>query len=285
MQVVCWQITPDLPNLVTDPHNTHHDTPREGRGHWTKTKAICRNLAVTIKAHIEPHSPESSKYFLELLAAWPMCLMHLSLGGAARLSDHAQTFLPAPADPDQYHDSPALPAMLLAQRLHQTVHQAAAESRTSKSNLVEALHLAEVSHLVDSLMDSMSSCEKILRTPVPWTYSRHTSRFLTLWMGTLPFALVGSLSPGLTLAVVVAASYCMFGIEEIGHLIEQPFSPDNARDEQIWSKMDEDGEASALITRGQKTQPYDIGIPVCSLAVQIRNDVLAMAASGGSGSH
>jgi hypothetical protein len=49
--------------------------------------------------------------------------------------------------------------------------------------------------------------------------------------------------------------------------------------------MDEDGEASALISRGQKTQPCDIGIPVCSLAVQIRNDVLAMVASGGSGSH
>jgi len=262
----------------------------EARGHWTKTKSTCRNLAINIKAHIESHSPKASARFLEQLAAYPLTLMHLSLGGAARLSESVQAFIPLqPSDnPDEYYDFPALPAMYLCQELHRTLHQAVTESKTAKTDLVEAAHLAECSHLVDSLLDSMSCCEKILRTPVPWTYSRHTSRFLTLWMGTLPFALVGTLNhPGLVVAVVAAASYCMFGIEEIGHLIEQPFLGDPLEgDDQVWGMLDEDGEASALLKRGRKTQPYDIGIPVCSLAVQIRNEVrLIASAPASAGGH
>lgn len=132
----------------------------------------------------------------------------------------------------------------------------------------------------------MSNCEKILRTPVPWTYSRHTSRFLSFWMGTLPFALVGTLNKYLTVAVVAAASYCMFGIEEIGHLIEQPFLGDPlSGDDQVWGIVDDDDQEPDLLKRGRKTQPYDIGIPVCSLAVQMRNEVMLIAATGGGGTH
>jgi putative membrane protein len=255
----------------------------EARGYWTKAKATCRNLAINVRAHIEPHSPKSSAHFLELLAAFPSALMHLSLGGAARLPDHVQKLIPEPKDPDQFHDAPSLPAIYLCRQLHNTIHQATVESPSSNTDLVEAAHLTAVSHLIDVLLDCMSSCEKILRTPVPWTYSRHTSRFLTLWMGSLPFALVGTLNPVLTIAVVAAASYCMLGIEEIGHLIEQPFlgDPLEGDDLQVWSIVDDDGEAAELVKRGRKTQPYDIGIPVCSLARQIRNEVKLIAAGKG----
>jgi hypothetical protein len=32
-------------------------------------------------------------------------------------------------------------------------------------------------------------CERILRTPVPLSYSRHNSRFLIIWLTLLPFTL------------------------------------------------------------------------------------------------
>jgi predicted membrane chloride channel (bestrophin family) len=129
------------------------------------------------------------------------------------LSEQVQKLIPQPAYPEQFYDSPSLPAILLGRELHNLLRQAADESPTSQRHLVEAKHLCECSHMVDSLISSMSSCEKILRTPVPWTYSRHTSRFLTLWMGTLPFALVGTVKPFMIVAVVAATSFCMFGIE------------------------------------------------------------------------
>ena len=154
------------------------------------------------------------------------------------------------------------------------------ESRSSRNDLVEAAHLQSASHMVEQLMHYMASCEKILRTPVPWTYSRHTSRFLTIWLGTLPFTLIGDMKPWLVVAIVAAASYCMIGIEEIGHMIEQPFLGDPLDGEEkielMNTSINNDNRGLALIKRGQLTQPYDTGIPVCSLAAQMRKEIQAI---------
>ena len=64
---------------------------------------------------------------------------------------------------------------------------------------------------------------RITNTPVPLSYSRHTSRFLTVWLGTLPFVLAGAVGARLTLPCVIVACWLLLGIEELGHLIEQPF--------------------------------------------------------------
>jgi len=257
----------------------------EARGHWTSIKATCRNLALMVKSHIAPHSPVAAQHFLKLLAAYPATLMYLCLGGSIKMPDIAQKFLPI-GRTSEYQEHPALPAMDLCLQMHQTLHEAVLESTTAKVDLVEAAHINEVTHMVDTLLTKTSCCEKILRTPVPWTYSRHTSRFLTLWIGTLPFALIGTLPRWITLCVTMSASYCMLGIEEIGHLIEQPFLGDAAEGEdQIWGLVDKDGEASPLIQRGLSTQPYDIGIPVCSLAAQIREEVERIAAMPVASNH
>mmetsp|Transcript_102112 Transcript_102112/g.295440 ORF Transcript_102112/g.295440 Transcript_102112/m.295440 type:complete len:415 (+) Transcript_102112:136-1380(+) len=244
----------------------------EARGYWTKTKVTCRNLAILMKYHIGEHSPKATEKFLKLITVYPGALMFLCLGGAAKLPDYTQKYLPD--KPLEYLEAPNLPAVLLLIELQKALHEAKQESKSAKYDLVEAAHLNAAAHLIDDLMLNMASCEKILRTPVPWTYSRHTSRFLTIWLGTLPYALVGNMKPWLVVAIVVAASYCMLGIEEIGHLIEQPFLGDPLDgEEKLYSTLDEDGEASALIKRGRVTQPYDIGIPVCSLAAQIRKEL------------
>ena len=52
--------------------------------------------------------------------------------------------------------------------------------------------------------------------------SRHTSRFLVLYVSTLPLVLVGSLR-WVTLPVMVTVCWALFGILEIGNLVEEPF--------------------------------------------------------------
>jgi len=88
--------------------------------------------------------------------------------------------------------------------------------KASDQQLVEAL--------IQELLEAQGACERILRTPVPLSYSRHTSRFLSIWNFTLPFILVRK---GLGMFAVVATfavGYALLGIEEIGHLIEEPFT-------------------------------------------------------------
>jgi len=64
-------------------------------------------------------------------------------------------------------------------------------------------------------------CERIMRTPLPMTYSRHSSRFLFVWINALPFALYGSFGWG-CIAVTVLISALLLGIDEIGVQIEEP---------------------------------------------------------------
>lgn len=77
--------------------------------------------------------------------------------------------------------------------------------------------------LVGELVNCLGMAERILLTPVPASYSRHTSRFLSLYMLTLPFVLVQQLGV-FTVPAIAALCWGLFSIEEIGHLIEEPFS-------------------------------------------------------------
>ena len=63
--------------------------------------------------------------------------------------------------------------------------------RTEGGSDVHATSVEEATeHLVGELVSCVGGCELIRRTPVPFMYSRHTSRALTWWCGTLPLVLV-----------------------------------------------------------------------------------------------
>jgi len=103
---------------------------------------------------------------------------------------------------------------------------------------------------MDALAHVVSGCEKIKCTPIPLSYSRHTSRFFTLFAFTLPFSLVETASPYLVPAIVVGVSWILFATEEIGHVIEEPFGAGVAQEKfpplsslrikEVFESMDED---------------------------------------------
>ena len=75
---------------------------------------------------------------------------------------------------------------------------------------------------VDKLSNAIGECERIHQTAVPLNYARHALRSLTLWLLTLPFALVKDLGL-MTGPVAGVTAWLMFGIYQIGHSIEDPF--------------------------------------------------------------
>ena len=78
---------------------------------------------------------------------------------------------------------------------------------------------------LESLLTLLSKAERIKATPVPLSYSRHTSRFFSVYAFTLPLALVAEDKMDLwvmPLAVTIIA-WVVFATEEIGHIIEDPF--------------------------------------------------------------
>jgi predicted membrane chloride channel (bestrophin family) len=76
--------------------------------------------------------------------------------------------------------------------------------------------------LVEKMSKCIGACERLVQTPVPLNYARHTSRFLTFWCLTLPLALVGDIGAAI-IWVMALVSWGLFGIQEIGLMIEEPF--------------------------------------------------------------
>ena len=82
---------------------------------------------------------------------------------------------------------------------------------------------ARIADCIATLTDACTECDQLTSTPIPLSYTRHTSRFLLLWLSLLPFPLALSLG----IAAVPATFFIailLLGVEEIGVQIEEPLS-------------------------------------------------------------
>ncbi|MBW4550692.1 MAG: hypothetical protein KME35_06220 [Aphanocapsa sp. GSE-SYN-MK-11-07L] len=94
-----------------------------------------------------------------------------------------------------------------------------------RNNKVNIYQLTYLDALVDKLVESLGGCERILKTPIPLAYSIHLKQILLLFCLLLPFQVVGELElwTGLIVGLI---SFTLFGVEEIGTEIENPFGKD-----------------------------------------------------------
>lgn len=67
------------------------------------------------------------------------------------------------------------------------------------SHIIERSGISDMQRLqmqenITTFEDILGGCERLLRTPIPVSYTRHTSRFLLLWLTILPYALWAKLA-------------------------------------------------------------------------------------------
>jgi len=86
----------------------------------------------------------------------------------------------------------------------------------------------EINKNLSIFEDTLGGCERLLSSPVPLFYSRHTARFLSTWLLLLPFAMYepfkGSWNHVMEIPAIALASLFMFGIEELATQLEEPFT-------------------------------------------------------------
>jgi putative membrane protein len=76
-----------------------------------------------------------------------------------------------------------------------------------------------------ALNDSLGGAERILKTPIPFAYAQHIKIFVVLFCFSVPFAIVDVM--GWSTPVVSAVlALALFGVDEIGVEIEDPFGDD-----------------------------------------------------------
>ncbi|WRT70022.1 uncharacterized protein IL334_007015 [Kwoniella shivajii] len=76
------------------------------------------------------------------------------------------------------------------------------------------------------MSESLSNLERILTTPIPWSYNAHIWEVTWIYCLVLPFQLYGAGFGWVTIPAVVITSYIVLGFAEIGSEIENPFGYD-----------------------------------------------------------
>lgn len=86
----------------------------------------------------------------------------------------------------------------------------------------------EVHKALTIFEDNLGSSERLLTSPVPIFYSRHTARFIFFWLLFLPFALYDGFAYSWNhiamLPTISVLSLFLFGIEELANQMEEPFT-------------------------------------------------------------
>lgn len=70
--------------------------------------------------------------------------------------------------------------------------------------------------------DYLGAMERIFKSPIPLPYTRHTSRFLMIWLALMPFGLWSGCR-WLMVPVSGTIAFLLLGIDEIGVQLEEPF--------------------------------------------------------------
>lgn len=76
-----------------------------------------------------------------------------------------------------------------------------------------------------SLLDILGACERIKKTPIPFSYAVYLKVFITAYGVLLPFALINTFAFS-TIPLVMFIFFALMGVELMGEEIEDPFGLD-----------------------------------------------------------
>jgi len=198
--------------------NTAYDRFWEGRKFWGTLINNVRNLARQIWVAIEEKDPqdiELKKSVLRLLPAFAVAMkLHLR-------QEAVNPELEPLMSPAQYQKLKSMnnPPLEIAFWIEDYLHE------QYERNCLDVYQLTSMKELINSMIDVLGGCERILKTPIPLAYAIHLKQLLLLYCLALPFQMVNDLAWG-TGPVVALISFTLFGIEEIGIEIENPFEHD-----------------------------------------------------------
>jgi ion channel-forming bestrophin family protein len=141
----------------------------------------------------------------------------------------------SPADEDEEDFKAELKAKLPARQAQAIIDAAHRPNRALQdlSLAIENLNMHflrknEIHQAVTIFEDNLGSSERLLTSPVPLFYSRHTARFISFWLLLLPFALYDPFSFSWNhIAMIPATAFIsifLFGIEELATQLEEPFT-------------------------------------------------------------
>jgi ion channel-forming bestrophin family protein len=196
--------------------NSAYDRWWEGRKLWGSLVNHSRNLAIQLDALLPPDDHETRASFARLIADFA-----LALSGHLRGQADPSTLVGTEIDPDRDPSDcppehvPAHIARVLLRRI----------GGLRQSGAIDGFDLLATKPHTQALLDVAGACERIRKTPIPFSYSVFIKLFILAYAAILPVGLVpeyGYLAVPLVMLIVFA----LLGLELMAAEIEDPFGLD-----------------------------------------------------------
>lgn len=199
--------------------NTAYERFWEGRRLWGTLINTVRNLARHIWVIIlekDPQDREAKRTTLNLIVAFAIA-MKLHLRQEPVNEELASLLSGSQYSKLKLMNNPPLEiALWIQDYLQQQYYR----------QCLNLHQLSDMQQLLNGLVDCLGGCERILKTPIPLAYAIHLKQLLLLYCFILPFQFVKDVG-WWTVPLVAIVSFTLFGIEEIGIEIENPFGCDS----------------------------------------------------------
>ncbi|RTQ50750.1 hypothetical protein EJV47_08970 [Hymenobacter gummosus] len=195
--------------------NTAYDRFWEGRRLWGQLVNNCRNLAVLLHARL-PATDQANRFHLaKLLSNFPMALDgHLREGVRfEQLEDLGPDMM------ERLRQSGHVPSLLAA-----TLQEFYEELLCKE--LILPVHLLAIQRHHEVLLDVTGACERIQRTPIPFSYSFFIKAFITVFLVVMPLVLLSTYGYFMV-PITMFGAFALLGVEMIGDEIEDPFGKDS----------------------------------------------------------
>lgn len=194
--------------------NSAYDRWWEGRKQWGALVNHTRNMSIYVNTMFPKDDKEVRRYFGKHIANFCLALVeHLregtKLDKLIYLTDE---------DLATYEAKGHIPnhiSMLIFDRMAQG-HREGELSEGDYIN-IKAQHQA--------LLDILGACERIKKTPIPFSYAVYLKIFITTYGLMLPFALINTFFFA-TVPLVMFIFFALLGVELLGEEIEDPFGLD-----------------------------------------------------------
>lgn len=194
--------------------NTAYDRWWEGRKLWGALINHSRSLALKVSALLPDGDTEARKFFAASIANF-----------AASTRDHLrESPNPEGLDLSIYPEGhPYLSVKHIPNQVIRDLQERLVDmNKTGKISNEQYLVLTRET---DGMIDCLGGCERILRTPIPYSYSMYIKRFIFLYLITLPIGLIDEFKY-YSIAAVMLLTYILVGIELLAEEVEEPFGTD-----------------------------------------------------------
>ncbi len=231
--------------------NSAYDRWWEGRKQWGALVNHCRNMAVMAHATLPKEDKETRHYLAVHISNFCIAFKeHLRKG--VKLEELVSV---SKEELAEYSTKGHIPNHISYQIKNKLQESYKKGDLTGEDILNFKPH-------TQALLDILGACERIKKTPIPFSYAVYIKIFITVYGILLPFAMVQTFGYW-TIPLVMLIFFAFIGVELMAEEIEDPFGldcndlPTGTISHTIKDNVFEILEAKSSLNHQHKTENYD----------------------------